>query len=580
MATTASAMSKHQQKSSSAKLLRALKKNPKLIRSKSWLRRANHVNFKLPVTIRLNPDATMPNNLCQAVVGHPFCSGPITGNTLAALTAGTKGGIAASNDVASLNLGQSLGGVKPLKLAGQVEAYVQFADPLDGGKLGDVSISFKDTTAATSKLEVNPVSLLTNSDVTGTNVANGGCNDRGAATNYYGGGIFGPVPASLNYAPTGALPTGAPLYDVDNPLAMPYMNVSNTTAQNTVLSARGPVTPANPNGNLLVGIDNARSGGFANILGAGPSSVNIGLNLQLWTVIRAVDALRGDGTSTTPVGGNPTSTGPVYDPFDTNCRQAWTGYIDNKLIANVGGGNSSVKIAPAFTLDHNLRIAKLEFGGETTHQTVAACLQPFTSYAKVGDNVTLFNWDRGTPETTDDTPYPIFNTTAAPGNVGGQIAASGTSFVTGTTLPGKYVNQGAPGSAVDSVPATAGTGGNCDNYPDNTGTTMNTSDAFAGASAWGPTGPTGPTWGSPVIPLTFTGSPAGPLFSQVPYLFTKLNTGAGDCTPDPDRLPVLSFCTSYSQNAVANKAVVAADLTVTSLTAEILIGHGISAGIH
>ena len=57
------------------------------------------------------------------------------------------GGMANSDDTALLDLGQSLGGVKSLKLGGQIEAYVDFKSPLDGGNLGDVDIVFKDTTA-------------------------------------------------------------------------------------------------------------------------------------------------------------------------------------------------------------------------------------------------------------------------------------------------------------------------------------------------------------------------------------------------------------------------------------------------
>ena len=49
-----------QKKAIGHKLLKQLKKNPKLIRSKSFVRKASAVNFQLPVTIRLNPDVVYP----------------------------------------------------------------------------------------------------------------------------------------------------------------------------------------------------------------------------------------------------------------------------------------------------------------------------------------------------------------------------------------------------------------------------------------------------------------------------------------------------------------------------------------
>jgi len=145
-----------QKKAISHKLLKQLKKHPKLIRSKSFIRQASAVNFQLPVTIRLNPDVVFPNVLCGAFGLTAGCAGPVTFPQL--------GGIANSDDTANLDLGQSLGGVKAIKLAGQIEAYVDFKSPLDGGNLGDVDIVFKDTTASPT-LHVSPVSVLTNPDV-------------------------------------------------------------------------------------------------------------------------------------------------------------------------------------------------------------------------------------------------------------------------------------------------------------------------------------------------------------------------------------------------------------------------------
>ena len=162
------------------------------------------------------------------------------------------------------------------------------------------------------------------------------------------------------------------------------MNTSVADRQNTVLSARGPYNEiTNPNEDLLAGISGTKSGGFANLLGAGPSQVKLALDVNIWTVIRAVDAARGNGL------GPFLANNYVLDPFDTNCRQAYSGYTHNVLHAVTGGDKNSLTIAPAFTLDRRLRIAKITFGstGVTTHNTVRACLQPFSPYVSQGTPV-------------------------------------------------------------------------------------------------------------------------------------------------------------------------------------------------
>ena len=169
---------------------------------------------------------------------------------------------------------------------------------------------------------------------------------------------------------------------------MPFMNTQRRRPpEHGPLGARPGDDALQPERNMLVGINGTKSGGFANILGAGPSQVKLALDLNIWTV----DPRRGRRARATawarsrhrPVR---RSTNRILDPYDTNCRQAWTGYTHNVLHAVTGGDKNSLRIAPAFTLDRRLRIAKITFGstGVTTHNTVRACLQPFSPYVKQG----------------------------------------------------------------------------------------------------------------------------------------------------------------------------------------------------
>jgi len=389
-----------------ASLLKQVKKNPNVLKRASFIRKANHVDFKLPVTIRLNPYTFLPNALCAGLGKAAGCAGPIT--------TGQLGGLINSNDSAALNLGSSLG-TKAVSLGGQVKAYVVFNDPLDGGNIGDVRLQFVDQPAGSTDLQVNPVSLLKNPDVTTQTTALGGCTDRGLASSVYYGGNLGAVPGYQNWDATAAPgnPTGIDVddYRVSNVTGTgmifpgtPYMGASipgpNTSNNNygsdTVLRASGPVSAGNPNGNLGVGVTASASGGTANLL-AGNVNVNLALPVRIWSILRSVDAARSNGVTV------PTN---ITDPFDINCRQAWGGYIDSTLNANVAGAaGTGLKIAPAFTLDRRLRIAKVNLsGGETTHNTVSACLQPYTSYAAEGTPAKMFA--KATPSSSIGSALP------------------------------------------------------------------------------------------------------------------------------------------------------------------------------
>jgi len=123
-----------------AELRRQVKRNPRVLHRRSFLRRAALVNFDLPVTIRLR-------NPCMTDNGQNPAPG-------AGQTCATQG--AALNQInvpsARVNLGPSLG-ARDVVISGALAAVVEFQDTFDGGGIGNVNI----------KLLPSDKSLLTSS---------------------------------------------------------------------------------------------------------------------------------------------------------------------------------------------------------------------------------------------------------------------------------------------------------------------------------------------------------------------------------------------------------------------------------
>jgi hypothetical protein len=109
-------------------LRKQIKKNPKLIRSKSFIKKASLVNFKLPVTIRLRNSASANNP-----------------------------------NSANVDLGTSLG-QREVYLGGSLAAEIVFHDSFDGGALGNVDINI--LPSATKSLTSTSIPLLWNTQVT------------------------------------------------------------------------------------------------------------------------------------------------------------------------------------------------------------------------------------------------------------------------------------------------------------------------------------------------------------------------------------------------------------------------------
>jgi hypothetical protein len=255
------------------KLNRAIKKNPKVVLKKRWLRKADMVNFNLPTTIRLNAAA---NNT-------PTFAGDFTGNGRYRPDFGAGANQVASDDTAFLDLGPSLG-TRTLKLGGTVDAVIRFHDVSDPGSLGDVDLSITGGTVRTTGLP-----LLGNTNVTGADTASGGCNNF----------VFAGGPGDVDsFANIGDLGSNFPLGD--------------GSGHDDVVLRTAPLALA------------ATGSGTANLFNQptfGGSAVNVKTTLatNINTILREVDQ------------------GGFGVPQQFNCRQALTGVVANTLGAKLTG---------------------------------------------------------------------------------------------------------------------------------------------------------------------------------------------------------------------------------------------------
>ena len=127
-----------------AQLLKAVKKNPRVVLRKSFLKKAGLVHFVLPVTVRLRGS----NNSTSA--------SPVFDD--------------ANPNRASVDLGASLGN-RTVNLGGSLPAEVEFNDQYDGGALGNVRINLSPggqglTTTSIPLLWNKNVSTLSGGDQT------------------------------------------------------------------------------------------------------------------------------------------------------------------------------------------------------------------------------------------------------------------------------------------------------------------------------------------------------------------------------------------------------------------------------
>jgi hypothetical protein len=459
VAPASAKLTKHQKAHIRHKLMRQIKHNPKLIRSKRFIKKASLVNFQLPVTVRLR-NATNDIPLQAAGQTAPLSS------TL-------------NPNKATLDLGASLG-QREVDLGGRLPAVISFHDSFDGGALGNVSLSLKPGGQLTS----TSIPLLWNEQVSDpastwdnalTGDQNPGCgNFTGNADlpNVLTGIGFPwfstndvaqtPIPAQLALRPAAYLnsiianPTNPAAWDnskfdfggtsvtgqnipekpgVDglNKLQAwktpgvpsylggqvdPFPSGQEPTSgtpdfQDTVLRT-GPLTLKVANvgeqtapvadGDGPIGTDHINvgpSGGEANLFGDIPGKdygidVTVSLEAEIASIVRTVDA---DAL--------PLIQGQKWPGAAFQCRQAWTGYVHNVLPGIRLKGD--LRISPAITKDGKLRIAKatLEQLGAPTQIAVAACLSPYDTFAKANQSNTLItNNPAGLPVNETLENYP------------------------------------------------------------------------------------------------------------------------------------------------------------------------------
>jgi hypothetical protein len=137
-ADTASAKYTRAQRHAIAKkLYRAVKKNPRVITKRWFLKKASQVNYTLPATVRLIP-CKGQGSPCQKA----------DNNDLTHL-----------NNNATLDLGPSLGS-RTIGLGGSLNANINFNDAFESGHLGDVKLSL----APGGNVTTTAVPLLTNTN--------------------------------------------------------------------------------------------------------------------------------------------------------------------------------------------------------------------------------------------------------------------------------------------------------------------------------------------------------------------------------------------------------------------------------
>jgi hypothetical protein len=187
--------------------------------------------------------------------------------------------------------------------------------------------------------------------------------------NFNVGGNPDPFPYSAQSDPTADGTTGQPTA-TDSVLRTNALSL-NIAAAGTEVKQDTNANGVNGSQNIVIG----KSGGQANLFGSIPGKgygidVTVNLATRINSILRVVDQ---DSF------GSPLFTGAEYPAGVFNCRQIWSGGIDNYIPSVRLTGN--LKIAPAITSDGKLRIAKATVAsqaGSEARFAVAACLMPYS----------------------------------------------------------------------------------------------------------------------------------------------------------------------------------------------------------
>jgi hypothetical protein len=485
-------LTKHQKVQIRKQLKRAIKKNPKLIRSKHFIKKASLVNFKLPVTIRLR-DGDIPGT---SLVNESATRNP---------------------NRATIDLGASLG-QREVNLGGSLAAEITFSDSYDGGALGNVKLDI--LPSATKSLTSTSIPLLWNTQVSnpatrwdanallysipplsaavGCGNFTGGPNLPFGAPYLAANGGPGPGPGAPGFPlhlagdpsdpslgsaglPEGFLPVTPGVDDINsltpskqpgNPFALggnpsPFPSgstpggfaqppsvkdtVLRTTPLNLTIATAGTAVNQSSNVNGVAGsqdITIGKSGGEANLFGNIPGKgygidVTVSLATKINSIFRIVDQ---DSFGTNLVEGDP------YPAGVFNCRQVYSGAVQNYIPSVHLTG--SLKISPGITSDGHLRIAKATIatpinGGtpDKARFAVSACLMPFASFeAPQNGSDTVGNSPLPTPSggLTPPGQLPVDVTAVRPTPSTALCNDDPTGLVKTSALPVSTVNSLAP----------------------------------------------------------------------------------------------------------------------------------------
>jgi hypothetical protein len=440
-------LSKQQRAKIAKQLRREVRKNPRVVRRKSFLRRAALVNFRLPVTLvlRTGDDPSTPG-VDESATRNP--------------------------NRANVDLGASLGR-REVDLGGRLAAEIAFADSYDGGALGNVKIELLPSatralqttsiplvwndrvwTDSTTRWDANAVNDLLNA---GQQVTTPGCGDFDSSTSDLSRAIAGnlifargylpvaggpglpgyplnqaadgtnPAPGQQNYdphntnIPEGFLPQqsgidtptrlqaarnpGDPMALGGNPSPFPYMSwmtpgglsqppsVADTVLRTAPLTLQvaQPGTQVNMTGMPDQGGNPDGVNGSQNVV-IGKSGGEANLFGRIPGKSYGIDVTASFATRISSIirivdqdlTGRNLIEGEPWPAGVFGCRQVYTGFVDNYLPGIRLRGN--LRIAPAITADGHLRIATATVSSPSpTRVPVAACVVPMASFQKPND---------------------------------------------------------------------------------------------------------------------------------------------------------------------------------------------------
>ncbi|MFL5827710.1 MAG: hypothetical protein ACJ76V_14390 [Thermoleophilaceae bacterium] len=402
----ASAKQSKAQKRANKVLIKQLKKNPRLIKSKRWLRKAAHIQATLPLTVRLNP-----------IINKSLTPGDTTE--------------AASDDTANIDLTSTFGpnvGNKVTKLSGKLDVLATFGNPAEGDDLGDLRLS-----VTSANLSASSVAVL---DTPGAGAA---C----AADNAGAGAAARPD----NTLTTGGLGDRTTLGNILSASSQAPSVVPDTTVRTAPISIN------------LASVAGAPAIGKANIF-SDTNNVRLSLHAaaKVNTIFRSTES--GSGFAAGQLPGAAFFCDEAYAGQTNSSGLGTPDPIAGGDIGPVGHRNiipvnvtGNLRINPAITTDGKLRLATVSVQSTRPEEsTIDACLQ-INSLIRTADSSAASNTLLGspsgfalltrnaTPTTTCDSAYTPYNPATATGTEAWPLAA--------------FIDAGGDTLADEITPATA-----------------------------------------------------------------------------------------------------------------------------